>query len=52
MTLYGPRLEPRPFIFYYKDYILDDSMAPRSFNPLIFLPPALCDMTATSIQVY
>jgi len=22
----------------------------RSFNPLIFLPPALCDMTATSIQ--
>jgi len=29
---------------------IDDSMAPRSFNPLIFLPPALCDMTATSIQ--
>jgi len=22
----------------------------RSFNPFIFLPPALCDMTATSIQ--
>ena len=29
---------------------LDDSTAPRKFNPLIFLPPALCDMTATSIQ--
>ena len=28
------------------DAILD---AP-SFNPFIFLPPALCDMTATSIQ--
>ena len=23
---------------------------PRSYNPFIFLPPALCDMTATSIQ--
>jgi hypothetical protein len=28
------------------DPILD---AP-SFNPLIFFPPAICDMTATSIQ--
>merc|ERR1740128_1093052 len=24
--------------------------APKKFNPLIFLPPALCDMTATSVQ--
>ena len=24
--------------------------APRAFSPLVFLPPALCDMTATSIQ--
>jgi len=29
---------------------IDDSAAPRKFNPFIFLPPALCDMTATSIQ--
>jgi len=29
---------------------VDDSSAPLKFNPLIFLPPALCDMTATSIQ--
>lgn len=29
---------------------VDDSSAPIKFNPLIFLPPALCDMTATSIQ--
>lgn len=29
---------------------VDDSNAPRKFNPLIFLPPALCDMTATSCQ--
>ena len=29
-----------------EDPILD---APK-FNPFIFLPPALCDMTATSIQ--
>lgn len=25
-------------------------VGPRPFNPLVFLPPALCDMTATSIQ--
>ena len=25
-------------------------ISPTSYNPLIFLPPALCDMTATSIQ--
>merc|ERR1712088_606631 len=24
--------------------------APRPFSPLVFLPPALCDMTATSVQ--
>jgi len=24
--------------------------APKKFNPLVFLPPALCDMTATSVQ--
>jgi len=24
--------------------------APRAFSPLVFLPPALCDMTATSVQ--
>lgn len=29
---------------------LDDPSAPKKFNPFIFLPPALCDMTATSIQ--
>jgi len=29
---------------------IDDSTAPQRFNPLIFLAPALCDMTATSIQ--
>jgi len=29
---------------------IDDPNAPKEFNPLIFLPPALCDMTATSIQ--
>ncbi|XP_023326441.1 solute carrier family 35 member F6 [Eurytemora carolleeae] len=29
---------------------IDDGTAPKKFNPLIFLPPALCDMTATSIQ--
>merc|ERR1712223_1715341 len=23
---------------------------PRPFSPLVFLPPALCDMTATSVQ--
>merc|ERR1712223_674679 len=28
----------------------DTAEQERSFNPLIFLPPALCDMTATSIQ--
>jgi hypothetical protein len=28
----------------------DDPSAPKKFNPFIFLPPALCDMTATSIQ--
>lgn len=27
-----------------------DDEGPRPFNPFIFLPPALCDMTATSIQ--
>jgi drug/metabolite transporter (DMT)-like permease len=42
--------------FYYKrrDYT-EDQLPPsisgtRSFNPLIFLPPALCDMTATSLM--
>jgi drug/metabolite transporter (DMT)-like permease len=42
--------------FYYKrkDYT-EDHFPPsisgtRSFNPLIFLPPALCDMTATSLM--
>ena len=29
---------------------LNDANAPKKFNPLIFLPPALCDMTATSLQ--
>jgi len=28
----------------------DPDPAPTPFNPLVFLPPALCDMTATSIQ--
>ena len=28
----------------------DPAPAPTPFNPLVFLPPALCDMTATSIQ--
>lgn len=29
----------------------DTSMDPQQpFNPLLFLPPALCDMTATSIM--
>merc|ERR1719347_1761083 len=28
----------------------NDANAPKKFNPLIFLPPALCDMTATSLQ--
>ena len=29
---------------------LAEENAPKRFNPLIFLPPALCDMTATSLQ--
>merc|ERR1719507_2575834 len=29
---------------------INDANAPKKFNPLIFLPPALCDMTATSLQ--
>jgi len=29
---------------------LSEDNAPKKFNPLIFLPPALCDMTATSVQ--
>jgi len=29
---------------------LSDENTPRKFNPLVFLPPALCDMTATSVQ--
>jgi len=29
---------------------LDETNAPKKFNPLIFLPPALCDMTATCVQ--
>jgi len=29
---------------------IDDPNAPKKFNPFIFLAPALCDMTATSIQ--
>jgi len=29
---------------------VNDPNAPKKFNPLIFLPPALCDMTATSLQ--
>jgi len=29
---------------------ITDTNAPKKFNPLIFLPPALCDMTATSLQ--
>jgi len=29
---------------------LSDDNSPKKFNPLIFLPPALCDMTATSVQ--
>merc|ERR1719277_1254017 len=29
---------------------LTEDNAPKKFNPLIFLPPALCDMTATSVQ--
>ncbi len=28
----------------------DPFTRPRTFSPLVFLPPALCDMTATSIQ--
>lgn len=32
----------------YPPLSVDD--APKKFNPLIFLPPALCDMTATSVQ--
>ena len=28
----------------------DPMTRPRNFSPLIFLPPAMCDMTATSIQ--
>ncbi len=28
----------------------DPFTRPRNFSPLVFLPPALCDMTATSIQ--
>ena len=28
----------------------DPDPEPTPFNPLVFLPPALCDMTATSIQ--
>merc|ERR1719357_2169460 len=27
-----------------------DSETPRPFSPFVFLPPALCDMTATSVQ--
>ena len=30
--------------------VRDPAPAPTPFNPLVFLPPALCDMTATSIQ--
>jgi len=29
---------------------IDDGTAPKKFNPFIFLGPALCDMTATSVQ--
>jgi len=29
---------------------LSQENAPKKFNPLVFLPPALCDMTATSVQ--
>jgi len=29
---------------------ITDTNAPKKFNPLIFLAPALCDMTATSLQ--
>jgi len=29
---------------------LSEENAPKKFNPLVFLPPALCDMTATSVQ--
>jgi len=29
---------------------LAEENTPRKFNPLVFLPPALCDMTATSVQ--
>ncbi|XP_054156419.1 solute carrier family 35 member F6-like [Oppia nitens] len=44
-------------LYYYyikKDYV-DDELpefvkGSRDFNPLIFLPPALCDMTATSLM--
>lgn len=28
----------------------DEFTRPRNFNPFVFYPPALCDMTATSIQ--
>jgi len=28
---------------------LTEENAPKKFNPLIFLPPALCDMTSTSV---
>ena len=28
----------------------DPAPAPTPFNPLVFLPPALCDVTATSIM--
>ena len=28
----------------------DPDPEPTPFNPFVFLPPALCDMTATSIQ--
>ena len=38
-------------VIYYMNITSDDGTAPKKFNPFIFLPPAMCDMTATSVQV-
>ncbi|XP_054159226.1 solute carrier family 35 member F6-like [Oppia nitens] len=43
------------YLYYKQKDYTDEQLPPsisgsRSFNPLIFLPPALCDMTATSLM--
>jgi drug/metabolite transporter (DMT)-like permease len=43
------------YLYYKRKDYTDDQLPPsisgsRGFNPLIFLPPALCDMTATSLM--